>query len=215
MITELSKIEYDITKEVISISLSKAADSLSFFIQEKVLFQLLDLKINSKEFSHLSKNESAQKNYLLTTNIRGEIGGKAYLLLNELEAEKLVATNLPESVKKNPTDKAIMTDAILLEIDNIITASVVTQFSNILQCKIYGDVPQLTILNSNEVGSFLSDKNSDNLNIIYFNSRFITNHVDINPEFIWLLDDKFFNSVKQVISDEKKMELLHKLNSTG
>ena len=107
-----------------------------------------------------------------------------------------------------------MTDAILLEIDNIITASVVTQFANILQLKLYGGVPQLDILPQNVLNPFLNENNKkDHFNIIYFNSHFITNHLDINPEFIWLLDDKFFEGVKNIVSDEEKINLLQKINA--
>ena len=204
--------ELDITKEVINIALSKAADSLSFFIKEKVLIQLLDLKIDSQNYAPLSKKHGTEKSYLLTTAIRGDIGGKSYLVFNESEVEKLVDANLPDSIKSNPVEKASMTDAILLEIDNIITASVITQFANILQCKLYGDVPHLDILDQKDLNPFLNKNNPELLNVMYISSRFITKNLDTSPEFIWLMDDQFFLSVKSIISDEKKMELLRKLN---
>ena len=211
MITELGKVELDITEEVINIGLSKAADSLSFFIREKVFIKVLDLQVNAKNYSPLSKKSNLKKSYLLTTEICGDIGGKAYLVLNESEVEHMVNLNLPESIKSNPVEKSKMTDAILLEMDNIITASVITQFANILQCKLYGDVPALNIMEQTTLNPFLDERNQENFNVIYFNSRFITKSLDINPEFIWLMDDNFFSAVKNVVSDEKKVELIHKL----
>jgi hypothetical protein len=59
----------------------------------------------------------------------------------------------------------------------------------------------------------LDEHNQKNFNVIYFNSRFITKSLDINPEFIWLMDDNFFSAVKNVVSDEKKVELIHKLTT--
>ena len=210
---ELNKVELDITKEIINIALSKAADSLSFFIKEKVLIQLLDLKMDSHNYAPLSKKNGTQKSYLLTTHIKGDISGKAYLVFNEAEVEKLVEANLPDSIKSNPVEKANMTDAILLEVDNIITASVITQFANILQCKLYGDVPQLDIMEQKELNPFLNKNNPELLNVMYISSRFITKDLDTSPEFIWLMDDQFFMSVKSLVSDEKKLELLKKLNT--
>lgn len=212
MTIELSRVELDITQEIINIGIAKAADSLSFFIKGKVWIQLLDIKMNSANYSPLSRKYPTAKNYLLTTVIKGEAKGIAYLLFNESEAEKIGDANLPDSIKNDPVEKAKMMEAFLLEIDNIITGSVITQFSNILQCNIYGDVPSLKILAGHEINQYLSEKHSDDLNSIYFNVRFITENMDLTPEFIWLLDDKIFNSFKYLVSDEKKKELFQKLN---
>lgn len=212
MTKELNRVELDITKEIINIGIAKAADSFSFFIKEKVTMRLLDLKVNFENNFPVSRKDPAAKNYLLTTVLKGELKGKAYLLMTEAEADKLVDANLPASITGNPVEKAKMTEAFLLEIDNIITASVITQFSNIFQRKVYGDVPSLNILASNEINQFLSTDLNPGLNVIYFNARFITEKIEIAPEFIWLMDDHFFDEVKNVVSDEKKMELFQQLN---
>lgn len=213
MALKLNKVELDITKEVINISLSKAADSLSFFIKEKVMIQLLDIEIDAPLYNPISRRDNSAKNYLLTTHIEGDIGGVAYLIFNESEVEKLVELNLPDSIKKDPVKRESMTEAIFLEMDNIITASVVTQFSNILQRKMYGGVPHLDILKQSELNYFLNNKSSKLLNAMYINSRFLTKEVEINPEFIWLMDDTFFLNVKNIVSDEKKIELLRKMST--
>jgi chemotaxis protein CheY-P-specific phosphatase CheC len=212
MRAELNKVELDITKEIVNIGLSKAADSLSFFIREKVLIKLVDIKFNPENYSPISRKNDSQKSYVLTTYIRGDIGGKSLLIFNESEVEKLIDANLPDSIKNNPVEKANMMDAILLEIDNIITASVITQFANILQCKLYGDVPGLNVIPENMLNQYLDETNPHKLNVIYFNSQFITKDLDINPEFVWLMDDSFYSGVKNVVSDEKKIELLQKFN---
>jgi chemotaxis protein CheY-P-specific phosphatase CheC len=213
MTANFSDVELDITKEIVNIGLSKSADSLSFFIKEKVLINLVDLKINSGDYRPLSKKVHSDKCYLLTTEIKGELKGKAFLIFSETEVESIINANLPESIRNNPVEKASMTNAFLLEIDNIITASVVTQFANILHCKIFGDVPSLNILPHDQLNQFLGEIDSKNFNSIYFNSKFDSKSISMNPEFIWLLDDKFFSGVKGLVSDEKKQELIHSLNN--
>ena len=212
MINDFEQVELDITKEIINIGIAKAADSLSFFINTKTMIRLLqvDVQVNADEYFPLSRKYPTRKNYLLTTEIRGELKGKAYLFFNEEEAEKVVSTNLPDSIKNDPVQKAAMTEAFLLEIDNIITASVITQFSNMFQRKVYGDVPSLNILPGNEINSFLSSNHKKGMNLIYFNAQFITGSLEINPEFIWLMDDSFYAEIKKIMSDEKKMELFQK-----
>jgi chemotaxis protein CheY-P-specific phosphatase CheC len=214
MTADLKNVELDITKEIVNIGLSKSADSLSFFIREKVLIQVIDIKISSQKVHPLSVKSNSNTCYVLTTDIVGELKGKAFLIFNEEEVENIVGPNLPDNIKNNPIEKADMANAFLLEIDNIITASVLTQFANILQCKVYGDVPTLNILPHSELNAFLDKSNSDKFNSIYINSKFSTKSMNINPEFIWLLDDKFFNGVKNLVSDEKKLELLHSLNGS-
>jgi chemotaxis protein CheY-P-specific phosphatase CheC len=215
MATELNQIELDITKEIINIGISKAADSFSFFIKGKVMIRLMDIQVNFDNYFPLSRKYPMNQNYLLTTIIKGELKGQAYLLFTEEEASKIVDANMPESIRNDPEAKTQMTVGFLLEIDNIITASVVTQFSNIFQRKMYGDVPSLNILPGNDINRYLSENQDKDLNVIYFNARFITETIEINPEFIWLMDDSFFEEVKRVVSDEKKLELLQKLNNTN
>lgn len=212
MAADLNRVELDITREIVNIGLSKSADSLSFFIKEKTFIKLIDLKINSVDCKFVSLKNDSNKCYLLTTEIIGDLKGKAFLIFNEAEVEKIINSNLPESVKNNPVEKANMTNAFLLEIDNIITASVITQFANILQCKIYGGVPSLNVLSHKELNDYFEKNDSGKYNAIYFNSKFMTKHMDIDPEFIWYLDDKFFNGVKGLISDESKLKLIRSLN---
>ena len=211
MSTELNKLELDTTKSIIGIGLTKSADSLSFFIKEKVKILVTDIEICSEDYSYISKKQESKSTYLLTTEIKGEIAGKAYLIFDKQEVEKIVADNLPQSIMDNPLQKAEMTMAFLLEIDNIITASVVTQFSNILDAKMYGDVPQLNILEGNKLQNYLESNNSTNTKTIYVNSKFVAEKMNIEPEFIWPLEDNFFQSVKKVVNNLAKMESLNKL----
>ncbi len=213
MATELDQVDLDFTKEVINIGLAKSADSLSFFLNEKVYIHPYDLKFNSNNYFPLSKKKSINNSYLLTTHIRGEFQGKAYLVFSEKEVDKLLLKNFPASIRENPAERTNVINDFLLEIDNIISASVITQFANLLKRNIYGDVPTLDIMPNTELNDFLRKNNPGELKIFYFNSKFVTKNVDISPEFIWLLDDRFFNQVNQLIGIEKKIELYSKLTS--
>lgn len=213
MATILDQLDLDYTKEIISIGLAKSADSLSFFLNEKVYIHLQDLKFNENNYFPLSKKNNTNNSYLLTTYVKGEFQGKAYLVFSEKEVNKLLVKNFPANILENPTEKANIINDFLLEIDNIISASVITQFANLLKRNIYGDVPQLNIMPSSKLNDFLCESNTGELKIFYFNTKFITKNIDISPEFIWLLDDRFFNQVNQLIGIEKKMNLYSKLTS--
>ncbi|PKP22591.1 MAG: hypothetical protein CVU05_03130 [Bacteroidetes bacterium HGW-Bacteroidetes-21] len=216
MATELDQVDLDFTKEVINIGFAKSADSLSYFLNEKVYIQPYDMKFNSDNYFPLSKKNSINNSYLLTTHIKGAFEGKAYLIFSEKEVEKLLTANFSQSIlSKSPEEKSGIINDFLLEIDNIISASVITQFANLLKYSIHGDVPKLDIVPSSELNEFLRKSNPGELKIFYLNSKFVTKNVDISPEFIWLLDDRFFNQVNQILGSKQKSELYAKLTSNS
>lgn len=216
MATELDQFDLDITKEIINIGLAKAADSLSHFLNESVYLNPFDVKFNSENYFPLSKKEYKNNCYLLTTIIKGDFGGKAYLIFSDQEVETLLSTaGVDLNAFEDPEVKLALAADFLLETDNIITASVVTQFANLLNHKIYGDVPKLNVMPSNELNEYLHNTNSGDLKIFYFSTEFRTKKVNVSPEFIWLLDDNFFNQVSKMMEQDKKKEILSQLNSNA
>ena len=115
---------------------------------------------------------------------------------------ELVKIALPQSILDDQEKLVVMTDAILLEMDNIIVASVLTQFSNLFNFKMYGDVPSLTKTVLNGFTQIVESTNKTSKYVLYFQSEFNTSGMDINPEFIWLLDEKYIEGVK-VLSQDK------------
>jgi len=209
---EFNHIELDVAKEVINIGLSKAADALSFFTQQKVIIRNSELILkNISEAKELS-NKIGDKIYVLTTDIIGELEGVCYLIFNEQEVEKLLKISLPATILEDEKQKSEMADAILKEADNIITASVVTQFSNLLKFNIHGGVPYLDILSKDKVPNFLLSRASGSEYFLQISAQFHTEVVDFSPEFVWFLDSKFIEGIKTFVKDESYLEKLSKFN---
>tara|TARA_B100000809_G_scaffold266898_1_gene332700 strand:- start:875 stop:1510 length:636 start_codon:yes stop_codon:yes gene_type:complete len=199
----LNKEELDIAKEVVNVGLGKAADSMAFFTKEKVLIRSLNFDVKStNSIEHLSQKKTDELLYVLKTEIKGELGGICFLVFSEKEVNELVKIALPKSILDDKDKLAVMTDAILLEMDNIIVASVVTQFSNLFNFEMYGDVPSLTKTVLNGFTQIVESTNKTSKYVLYFKSEFNTSGIDINPEFIWLLDEKYIEGVK-VLSQDK------------
>jgi chemotaxis protein CheY-P-specific phosphatase CheC len=195
----LKETELKTTDVILKIGLSRAANSLSFFIKEKVSVEIIDISIYSDIHSKKIKKNIPDNNYILYTIMRGDIGGEAYLILSESEVIKLTDKIFPTIGKKDHNEKTELINAFLLELDNILTASVITEFANIFRCKLYGDVPSLKILNQNETEVFFNEKKLPGSTVIYINSKFITETLDITPEFIWIMDDNFFNKITHLL----------------
>lgn len=205
---QLNNIEADVAKEIINIGLSKAADSLSFFSQQKVIIRNSELILkNTSEAKKLS-NKEGDKIYVLTTDIVGELVGVCYLIFNEQEVNKLLKISLPASILEDEEQKMVMSDAILKEADNIISASVITQFSNLLNFKIHGGIPHMDIMAEDEVLPFMLSRASESEYFLQISAQFHTEEVDFSPEFVWFLDNKFIEGIKQFVKDESYLEKL-------
>lgn len=204
---ELNDVELDLAKEIINIGLGKAADSMAFFTKEKVFIRSFDVKLkDASSVRELSKKDKGELLYVLTTEVKGELGGICYLIFSEKEVNELLKVSLPTSVLEDKEKLEVMSEAILLEMDNIIVASVITQFSNFFDYNTYGDVPSLSITPSNGFSQILESTCKSVDYILNFKSEFTTTGIDVNPEFIWLLDNKYIEGVKNVAKNDKVLE---------
>ena len=151
---KLSPQEIDVARDIISQGLVKAAESLSFFMNETISLQEFEDE-NQFSIPHLEISKKGQSNIqLLITKVIGDLKGVCCLIFSEEEANQLRSSALPPEILESPEMMAEMSDGILLEVDNIISASVITQFSNILKVKIHGGVPALKKVNSEELENF-------------------------------------------------------------
>ena len=122
----------------------------------------------------------------------GDISGKSYLIFNQEETEEVFRV-LQTSVVNND-----LKDAFLKEIDNIISASVISELANALGIEIYGDVPHLAKVSGPELEDFIRTElnTHDSQSVIVCNASFqFENHEKVNPHFIWKLNSKIFDLI--------------------
>jgi chemotaxis protein CheY-P-specific phosphatase CheC len=191
--------EQKIANEIVNLGLKKAAESMAFFTKESVEIKASEVREeNLSKIDRIIDRSSSDIHYVLTTEIKGELQGICYLIFTEEEVERILGVALPESVLNDPQKLRVMGDAILLEMDNIIVASVVTQFSNSFNYKMYGDVPRLGKSNTQDLKALMHKENEGRDQFIYFKSEMHTKSLDISPEFVWMLDDNFLKGVQKV-----------------
>ena len=205
---ELNHSVTDVAREIINIGLGKAADSLSFFSQQKVIIRSSELILkNTSEATNLT-NKEGDNIHVLTTEIIGELKGVCFLIFNEKEVNKLLKISLPASILEDEEQKKVMSDAILKEADNIISASVLTQFSNLLKFNIRGGIPEMDIMSEEKVLPFLLSRAADSKYYLQISAQFHTEEVDFSPEFVWFLNSKFIEGIKQFVKDETYLDKL-------
>jgi chemotaxis protein CheY-P-specific phosphatase CheC len=190
----LTKDQKRLAKELISAGLQKAAESLSFFMNEKIDLDTSDDRC--LDCDPLDLDRKGQENiHLLLTKVIGEINGVCCLIFSENEADHLRNVALPDEIKNSPEMMAEMSDGILLEVDNIISASVITHFSNVLKAKMHGDVPALKKVSYDEMIDYVRNEISDKLYLVSFKTSFSSSNVQFKPEFLWLFEQNFISGV--------------------
>lgn len=189
--------ELNIAREIVNAGLLKAAESLSFFMKETISLANMDFTFNKSPEPANFSDKKGDNIHLLLTDIIGELKGVCCLIFSEDEADKLRKVALPPEIMNNPQIMSEMSDGILLEVDNIISASVITQFSNILKHKIYGGVPDIKKFNNEQLNQFIKEKLEKNMFVINFNTHFISSHLDFSPQFLWFFDESFAESIRK------------------
>ncbi len=171
---------------------SRAATSFAKVIQRSVTMvnsQPVLIQQDS-DFSFFSEEQGDL--YVLVTQIIGDISGKSFLIFSREESWEIF-----QSLKLSISNDALK-EAFLLEIDNIISASVIAELSNSLHLEIYGDVPRLAKIHSKELKTFLSREMSsdDPSRMIFCNTTFqFENSKSLHPQFIWKLSCKVFEMI--------------------
>jgi chemotaxis protein CheY-P-specific phosphatase CheC len=176
---------------VMNSGFNKAASSLSRFINSELkIINTQSFLVSDQNLPNVS-NEHGEL-YVLTTQIVGDLPGKSFLILNHEESQELFRT------MHKPENNDALRDAFLLEIDNILSASVIAEISNEVGIEIYGDVPQLIKLEALELQQFFANEKAseDPLCTIVIHTTFRFDKKEkVHPEFIWKLSNKIFEMI--------------------
>jgi len=168
---------------------SNASTSLGQFINDKIQYDIVqrgsyDIEANGIPTEGYERHNKSAK-HLITTEIVGEVTGKSYLFLSEEEFSQLTV-NIPEG-----TSGTDFKEEFLKELDNIISAAVITELANNLQKKMYGNVPVFVGKVNSKIEDAIYDDFSDGDNKLFINSISFTfkSNPAITPLFIWVMNE--------------------------
>ncbi|WP_276371583.1 hypothetical protein [Chryseolinea sp. H1M3-3] len=169
---------------------SNAANSLAQLTKNKIGFRKSDNGFHSLESDFFSVGNEiiARGNHrIIITEIFGDVTGKSYLFLSESDYN-LFSAGIPES--KDPSIN--LKEEFLKELDNILSASVITRLSNELHLKMYGNVPTLLEKVTARISDIIYDDFIDESEEVYIDTTFfvVDNNNHVCPFFVWVLDSK-------------------------
>lgn len=174
----------------------RAAKSFSTMIGSEVRIDNKRVDIandNTAINNALSKPDSR---VMIVTSIIGALKGESYFLLNADEEQVICDM----SRKAFGGGSGIQNELVLKEIDNIISAAVITEFSNGLSLRIYGDVPHLFHRSDSILwGSAISFDNKDDYFIIANANFQFEGHEPISPAFIWRFEKKLVSLIHKPV----------------
>ncbi|MEM9895709.1 MAG: hypothetical protein AAF789_05020 [Bacteroidota bacterium] len=199
MISELNDSEMKVATKLIFDGLSMAKATMEQILQSPISIDQIDYK--SPELALEKYNQSLQQVHLIRTDLMGELKGTSHLIFSEEEVEKMYKACLPDKVVNDDSKEAsIMKLGFLTEIDNMVSAAVITQFSNFLGVEIYGMVPTLKVMKANELNNYIESESSDLESMIHFKAIFNGKELDISPDFIWIFNNEFIDKIKSSVS---------------
>ncbi|MGD1843350.1 MAG: chemotaxis protein CheC [Thermonemataceae bacterium] len=208
---QLSNYEFDITKELFSISLANAADAFSKMANEKVLLQGFEAKfIEMDDLNAIVKQFSEEKVYILRTEIKGKLRGRTYLLFHQKDIQTIFKIFAPPAVHEMAADGQLtdIQQDILLELDNILSAAMVTQLSNFLDIFIYGDIPKYSYFNNQKLTNLFAKDMKAFESILHIQTSLQSFHTNMSPAFFCFFEENFITITKDIIQNKKEKVLL-------
>jgi chemotaxis protein CheY-P-specific phosphatase CheC len=204
----LTEFELEITKELINISLANSADAFSKMAMETVQIREFSVELIDREQLEESVRSLKETMVVLTTEVKGNLKGKSYLIFDKQDVLNVIRIFTKQEVEAFKVDFSEYQKAILLELDNIVSAAMVTQLSNILEVYTYGDVPQLHIL-ANEDPKILFNRDIEKYTVgLKIHAEFKTLGSQIAPSFVWLFKDDFIEAIRDLIKRKKHLALV-------
>jgi chemotaxis protein CheY-P-specific phosphatase CheC len=162
----------------------RAAFSFSGIILNRVTVSGTSIKSDE----HFALGDDQGDLFILTTQLMGDLAGKSYLILN-FNASQEIKASMGHMTRE-------LHEAALLEIDNIVSASVISDLSNALGIELYGDVPHLIKIHSSQLRQFLQSEGKDSEQMIFAKATFNINSTEkISSQFIWKLSSNILDMI--------------------
>lgn len=197
MLKSFEENEMEVATKLIFDGLSMAKASMEMILQSPITLKKISYgeKIGESPMIDSRDRQSVQ---VIKTELRGELKGTSHLIFSEEDVARVCEACLPSVVlESDSAQNQMMKTGFLTEIDNMVAAAVITEFSNFLGVDIYGHVPTLQIMKAEEVNDYLVNEATEFDSIIHFKAIFHGDELNISPDFIWIFQNDLVDRIKQ------------------
>lgn len=192
--------ESKFVQKMMQVAIQRAAKALSVLLNESVEPQTLNF---TQQIQIKNLLPEAPVQYLLLSLVKGDWNAQSFLILSQDNVQKMA--------KLAPGAEDSFQTALLLEVDNILTAAVVSEMVDLLELQAYGDLPQV-IEGSQETLQQKIEKSLEDFPLLFsLNVDFHTETEDFSGIFIWCFPEEFHDIIQQSSSNPNKQKKLSQL----
>ncbi len=179
-------------QRLLNIGLAHAAQAFSQIVNQEVGFDILCLTTSKVAFADAAYRYQDDV-ALVVTDVIGEVDGRSYLLFSGRARTALREMCVPDTLSAE--QRIMMEEAVLKEVDNIVTAAVITKLSEALDLHIYGGVPCLSYLPAERTQEKLHEEFAHEDDLLV-NARFLfETNSQIQPQFLWKFPPAFLHGL--------------------
>lgn len=197
MLKSLEAKEMEVATKLIFDGLSMAKASMEMILQSPITLKKISYgeTVGDKPVIDYSDHKSVQ---VIKTELIGELKGTSHLIFSEEDVARVCEACLPPMVlESDSAQNQMMKTGFLTEIDNMVAAAVITEFSNFLGVDIYGQVPTLQIMKAEAVNTYLENEATEFDSIVHFKALFHGDELNISPDFVWIFQNDLVDRIKQ------------------
>jgi len=199
MLNNLKENEIEVATKLINGGLAMAKTSMEQILQSPITLEKVAFGVEADDLSKIGDMGSHNVS-LIKTELKGELKGSCYLIFSESDVDKINKACLPPEILENDSPESkMMMMGFLTEIDNMVAAAVITEFANFLGVELYGNVPSLHVMEHDKVNEYLTNETTSYDSVIHFKAIFHGAELDISPDFIWIINEKFVDKIKEVL----------------
>ncbi len=144
----------ELIENINTIATSHAAHSLATMLNDEVWVSRVERNPVSIAATANHQEKPNESFFVVHTEVVGEIKADTYLIVNAENENKICKKLLPSSTLGHEE----MREGILMELDNILIAAMVTKYSNLFYRTMYGHVPVMLKQSARELNALISAK---------------------------------------------------------
>ena len=189
-----------ITEDLLKTGYAHAARSFSTLVNQPVSVELMSFALSGIGAINAIYYPEGDATLVLT-DVMGEVGGRSHLLFSEPECVALQDLCLPKNC--TAPQRASLGEAMLKEIDNILSAAMITKLSEALDLRIYGGVPRLFTLPTAEMKKKIKADMArpEDGGSLVTSARFLfENNPSLQPQFFWQFPPDFLQRLEAYLN---------------
>ncbi len=187
-----SRTNVNYLEQVMKLGLDRAARAFSKFMGTPAKNGMTPGAYSVDHLAEFVPTKSSEQFFVLITQVIGDFTGKSYLIFSEAESRLLMEQIRPSTLDAN------YREAVMLEADNIISASFIAELAESLGAEVYGDIPMLKKMSTEELSDFIhSDwEIADPAKLVFAQTRFDVEAIPgLKPFFIWKISARILEKV--------------------